>query len=247
MEKETMDFYKEQLKYAGFGDKLYDKLEALFAKEAYKTVVLQTAIQYGNNANAKTVNYDLRFQLSATSQLYFLNNFSAELKNNKGEAIASTFYLDKAKGITAKEAFNLLEGRSVYKELKNKEGASYHAWIKLNPAIKDEKGNMKLALFNDNYGYDLSASLDKIITTGLESSLSKEAVLKSLQKGNLVEFQTTDKSEKYFVAADPQYKCMAVFSETGEKLFTDNKKNQGIAPTESIAENEVKKSNGIKR
>ena len=248
MNQEILDFYKDQVKYAGFGNKLNDTLGELFKNDDDKNVVLNTAIQYGKDENSKTVNYELRFQRSATSNLFFLNNFSAEMKNKNGESVSNTFYLDKAKGITAKEAFNLLEGRSVYKELKNKEGEPYNAWVKLNPAIKDEKGNMKFSIFNDNYGYDLSASFEKVKATGLESSISKEDILKSLQKGNLVELQTIDKAEKYFVAADPQYKSMAAFSEAGEKLFVDNKKSQGISPTGPIAETApVKTTNGVKR
>ena len=248
MNQETLDFYKDQLKYAGFGDKLNDRITEQFTNEAEKNIVLNTSIDYGKEGNAKTVHYELRFQRSATSNLFFLNNFSAEMANNKGESISNTFYLDKAKGITAKEAFNLLEGRSVYKELKNKEGESYHAWVKLNPSVKDEKGNMKFSIFNDNYGYDLTASLDKVKAPDLFINLSKDETLKSLQKGNLVEMHTADKSEKYFIAAEPQYKTMNVFNETGEKLFVDNKKDQSQSLQEPIAENaEVKKSNGAKR
>lgn len=248
MNEETLDFYKDQLKYAGFGDRLNDKLEELFKNDDEKTVVFNTAIEYGKDATAKTVNYDLRFQRSATSSLFFLNNFSAAMEKTPGELISNTFYLDRAKGITAKEAFNLLEGRSVYKELKNKEGETYNAWVKLNPEAKDEKGNMKFSTFNDNYGYDLSKSLEKIQTPDLFFNLSKEDTLKSLQKGNLVEMHTADKTEKYFIAAEPQYKTMAIFNEAGEKQFVNNKQAESVSQKPSVGENaEEKKTNSMKR
>lgn len=248
MNQEILDFYKDQLKYAGFGDRLNDKLEQLFKNDDEKTVVFNTSIEYGKDAAAKTVNYDLRFQRSATSSLFFLNNFSASMEKTPGELVSNTFYLDRAKGITAKEAFNLLEGRSVYKELKNKEGESYNAWVKLNPEVKDEKGNMKFSTFNDNYGYDVSKSLEKIQPPDLFFNLSKEDTLKSLQKGNLVEMYNANKSEKYFVAADPQYKTIAIFNETGEKQFVNNKQAESVSQKPSIGENTgEKKTNSMKR
>lgn len=248
MNEETLDFYKDQLKYAGFGERLNDQLGELFKNDDEKTVVFNTSIEYGKDAAAKTVNYDLRFQRSATSSLFFLNNFSATMEKTPGELVSNTFYLDRAKGITAKEAFNLLEGRSVYKELKNKEGESYNAWVKLNPEVKDEKGNMKFSTFNDNYGYDVSKSLEKIQPPDLFFNLSKEDTLKSLQKGNLVEMHNANKSEKYFVAADPQYKTIAIFNEAGEKQFVNNKQADSVSQKPSIAENtEEKKTNSMKR
>lgn len=248
MNQEILDFYKDQLKYAGFGDKLNDRLGELFKNDAEKTIVFNTAIEYGRDAAAKTVNYDLRFNKSETTGLFFLNNFSAVMDKGNGELLANTFYLDRAKGITAKEAFNLLEGRSVYKELKNKEGASYHAWVKLNPDIKDEKGNMKFSVFNDNYGYDLSASLAKVQSPDLVFNFSREDTIKSLQKGNLVEMHTADKTEKYFIAAEPQYKSMTVFNEAGEKQFINYKQAESVVQSSSIWENiEEKKNNSVKR
>ncbi len=248
MNQEFLDFYKDQLKYAGFGDRLNDRLGELFKNEDEKTVVFNTAIVYGKEAAAKTVNYDLRFQRSATSSLFFLNNFSATIEKTPGEMVSHTFYLDRAKGITAKEAFNLLEGRSVYKELKNKEGVPYHAWVKLNPGVKDENGNMKFSLFNDNYGYDLSKSLEKVQTPDWSLNLSKEDSLRSLQKGNLIEMHTADKKEKLFIAADPQFKTMAVFNEAGEKQFVNNKQSESVTQIPDTGENiGEKKSNSVKR
>jgi hypothetical protein len=248
MNQENLDFYKEQLKYAGFGERLNDQLGRLFTNDDEKTVVFNTSIEYGKDAAAKTVNYDLRFQRSATSSLFFLNNYSASMEKSPGELVSNTFYLDRAKGITAKEAFNLLEGRSVYKELKNKEGETYTAWVKLNPELKDEKGNMKFSMFNDNYGYDLTKSLEKVQTPDLVLNLSKEDTLKSLQKGNLVELHSADKKEKIFIAADPQYKTMAVFNEAGEKQFVNNKQAESVSQNTSVADNTGEKvANSVKR
>jgi hypothetical protein len=223
MNTETLDFYKNQLKYAGFGLKLYDQLATLLENDTDKIVVIPTKLEFNKGKNEKTVEFELRFQKSATSGKFFLNNFTATLENAKGEKISNTFYLDRAKGVTAKEAFNLLEGRSVYKELKNKEGEAYKAWIKLNPETKDEKGNKAFTLFSEKYGYDLAAAVEKVLASGLYFGYSKEEMLRSLEKGNLVEMHNKDKNKKYLIAADPQFKSILVFNEEGEKQFVNNK------------------------
>src|SRR5690606_18504019 len=63
-----------------------------------------------------TINYELHFSKSKKSDNYFLNNYAATLeKGGADEAIRQTFYLNKGNDITAKEAYNLLSGRSVSK------------------------------------------------------------------------------------------------------------------------------------
>jgi hypothetical protein len=51
--------------------------------------------------------------------MYFFNKYDASLQ---AKDMAQTFYINKGSGITAKEAYNLMEGRAVHKELENKEG-----------------------------------------------------------------------------------------------------------------------------
>ena len=59
-----------------------------------------------------------------------------------------TFFINnKGQSITFREACNLLNGRSVYKELTPKEGARYKAWVKLDFSKRDEFNNAKLKYF----------------------------------------------------------------------------------------------------
>ena len=63
---------------------------------------------------------------SDSSDMYFFNNY-LPLKKGKDERAEQTFYPNKGKGVTGKEAFNLLDGRSVHKDLVTKEGQPYKA------------------------------------------------------------------------------------------------------------------------
>src|SRR5690606_19342669 len=84
---------------------------------------IATSAQFDNKHSLKdkeypkdTINYELHFSKSKKSDNYFLNNYAATLeKGGMDEALRQTFYLNKGNDITAKEAYNLLSGRSVSK------------------------------------------------------------------------------------------------------------------------------------
>jgi len=71
--------------------------------------------------------------------MYFFNSYHASLQKTNGEKLDQTFYINKGKGITSKEAFNLLDGRAVHKDLVTKENQPYKAWLQLDLGNKDEK------------------------------------------------------------------------------------------------------------
>ncbi|MGB4400562.1 MAG: hypothetical protein WBJ10_14410, partial [Daejeonella sp.] len=117
---------------------------------------LKIEIPHFNNK----MDYTLHFKKSDSKDMYFFNRYDASLQNGKPEMDKNQcFYINKGNGVTAKEAFNLLEGRSVHKELVNKDGEKYNAWLKLDFENFDERGNSKLKQFTDKYGYDLEKNL----------------------------------------------------------------------------------------
>lgn len=233
MNEQNLDFLKDNLKYLGFEDKLNKDLEKQVSKQPAE-FKLQTEMEHYNNKTDHT----LHFRKSSETDMYFLNKHEATLKNGKPEEDRTqTFYITKGHGVTAKEAFNLLEGRSVFKELVNKEKESYKAWLKIDfSSEKDEKtNNYKVKQFSDGYGYDLEKSLSRFPIKELGDSEKKDALFKSLQKGNLQQI-TVDKENKptkFFIEASPQFKTINVFSDQHKTvkretlLQKDNKNDKG--------------------
>lgn len=94
------------------------------------------------------VNATLYLKKSETSGHYFLNKFDLSLqKEGETNQVSQTFYLNwknvpkeegsdqtlrKENKYTIKEAYNLLSGRPVFKNLVSKDGADYQAWVKLD-------------------------------------------------------------------------------------------------------------------
>src|SRR5690606_31632087 len=122
MNKSNVEYLQRSLKYLGFGTALNEVLEKNLA-EGKETFAIATSAQFDNKHSLKdkeypkdTINYELHFSKSKKSDNYFLNNYEANLdKGGTDEAICQTFYLNKGNDITAKEAYNLLSGRSVSK------------------------------------------------------------------------------------------------------------------------------------
>src|SRR5690606_32891556 len=108
--------------YLGFGTALNEVLEKNIA-EGKEKFDIATSTQFDNKHSLKdkehpkdTINYELHFSKSKKSGNYFLNNYAATLeKGGTDEALRQTFYLNKGNDITAKEAYNLLSGRSISK------------------------------------------------------------------------------------------------------------------------------------
>lgn len=140
--------------------------------------------------------------------------------------ISQTFYLNNGRGVTAKEAFNLLEGRSVNKDLINKEGQKYNAWMQLDFQNKDAAGLHKVKQFYPGYGFTLEKELAKMPLSELADPAQKAELEKSLKRGNLhaVTVETADGSRKQLIAADPANRTINRYYTNGKPIEPEGRK-----------------------
>jgi hypothetical protein len=219
MNQKNFEYLKDGLKYLGFGEGLNNKLaeELASGKPEFQ---LNTVNEYGRDK----VNYKLDFRKSDQSDMYFFNKYTANFKP-EGDSPEKTqaFYIKKNAGITAKEAYNLLNGRSVNKDLTNAEGQPYNAWLQIDFAQQDDKGNHKFKMIHQAYGFDLSKELSKHPIKELNEPVTKERLMQSLERGNLhqVTFTKADREDKMFIEANPQFKTLNVFDERLKKVFVE--------------------------
>ena len=136
MNEKNFEYLKDNLKYMGFGEKQNETLEQQLkeGKDSFQ-------LTFNADVNKKPFEATLQFRKSDNSDMYFFNSYQATLERSNKEKVEQTFYLNKGKGVTAKEAYNLLEGRAVHKELSNKAGEPYKAWIQLDFDSKDKNNN----------------------------------------------------------------------------------------------------------
>ena len=235
IESAQLDYLKNQLKYLGFGEsnKLHQDLEKGINSNE-KTFKIQTQSDRAMQGNE--VNFTLNFNKSEKGGV-FLNSFNATLKNEIGEERTHNFGVNH---FTAKEAVNLLEGRSVKTEFKENEPV----FVKLNFAEeKNEYGNFKFQTYNQQaYGVDTAKIVEK---SGLifDKPEHKDNTVKSLEKGNIVKvkFNLDNKITEGNAVLNPQYKTLNLYDKEMNRLNT-NKPIQGL-DTQQQEKNNMRQQN----
>ena len=235
IESAQLDYLKNQLKYLGFGEsnKLHQDLEKGINSNE-KTFKIQTQSDRAMQGNE--VNFTLNFNKSEKGGV-FLNSFNATLKNEIGEEKTHNFGVNH---FTAKEAVNLLEGRSVKTEFKENEPV----FVKLNFAEeKNEYGNFKFQTYNQQaYGVDTAKIVEK---SGLifDKPEHKDNAVKSLEKGNIVKvkFNLDNKITEGNAVLNPQYKTLNLYDKEMNRLNT-NKPIQGL-DTQQQEKNNIRQQN----
>ena len=208
MNNENFQYLKDNIKYMGFGEKQHEELEQHLrdGKEVFQ-------LNFSAEINKKSFEATLNFRKSNNSDMYFFNSYQASLERRNGENVDQTFYLNKGKGVTAKEAYNLLEGRAVHKELSNKAGELYKAWIQLDFDHKDKNGNNEVKQYHEKYRYDLKDAVSKFAISELHDTEKEKALMQSLQKGNIqsVSIEKDGNVSKMFIEANPKFKTVNLY------------------------------------
>ncbi|MBS4041004.1 MAG: hypothetical protein KGZ81_10455 [Flavobacteriales bacterium] len=226
MDQENYEFLTEKLKYTGFEDKLNAKL-----KEEIKSGKESFSIGTTLDIEGKKMDVDLHFKKSAISDRYFFNKFDASLRNENPELEPKrhTFYQNQ--GVTAKEAYNLLEGRAVFKSLTDSDKEPYKAWLQLDLSAKEDKNNFQVNQYHEKYGFNLEEVLKKLPIKELKDETKTEWLVKALQKGNTypVVMERKGMEEVMFLEANPKFKSINVYDasmnsvKTTELLIKDQK------------------------
>ena len=176
MNTENLNYLQKQLLNLGFGEKLNEELETNI-KSGKKEFTLTTDLEY----NKQNVDYTLHYKAGDNNEMYFFNKYDASLRDKE---MQQTFYINKGSGITAKEAYNLMDGRAVHKQLENLQGEKYNAWIVIDKENKTENGNFKLRPFTDGWNYKPERAIDKLDIVGIGEEGARDKLMKSLEKGN---------------------------------------------------------------
>jgi hypothetical protein len=237
MDENVMRFNEFQLKRSGFADAITPELKARMLN-GDTVIEHKFAKQYDQDKTEST----LHLKKSGTSDFYFLNKFEVQLqKDGQAEKVAQTFYVTQKKEqateqnneqkkqqhenrYTLKEAYNLLSGRPVHKNLINKEGQDYEAWVKLNLKNKLENGNFELKQYHTNYGFELENTLAKYPIKELATPNYKDNLVKSLERGNLqkVTFVGKDgQEEQLYISPNITLGALNVYDQNKQRITTE--------------------------
>ena len=222
------DYLRNQMKYLGFGEgeKLHKDLETGLnsAKQQFEIKTSSDKASAGND-----VDFTLKFNKTESGGV-FLNSYKAVLNNDKSEEISQNFPVNRENTFTAKEAINLLEGRTVKIEFTNPKTEQLEpAFVKLNFAEpKTEKGNYNFQHFYKNYGVDTNQIVEKSNLI-FDKPEYRESTIKSLEKGNVVKvkFEMDDQVVEGKAVLNPQYKNLSIYDQDMNRINT-NKPLEGL-------------------
>ena len=239
-------YLKTQLKYLGFGEdeKLHKDLEKGInsKKQQFEVKTTSDKALPGNKAD-----FTLKYSKTEKGGI-FLNSYDANLTNEKGESVSQNFRVSRDDSFTAKEAINLLEGRSVKIEFDNpKTNEREPAFVKLNLGEeKNQYGNYSFQTFYKNYGVDTAEIVEKSNLI-FDKPEFKADTIKSLEKGNVVKvkFELEDQVVEGKAVLNPQYKNLNLYDNDMNRINT-NKPLEGLEQDNKHEKNNVKEQS-IKR
>src|SRR4051812_17721465 len=230
MNTENVEYLQKSLFNLGFGEKLHEELKGKMQQN-----VPEFTLKAEADFNKEKLEATLHFKKSETADKYFFNKYDTSLKSDFHPERTHTFYVNKGSAVTFKEAYNLLSGNSVHKNLVSKEGEQYKAWLKLDLNQKDEHNNYKMDRYHQNYGFDLKKELAKYPIREVKNPDALEMLVKSLEKGNRqsVSFEKNGSEEKLFIRANPKERAIDVFDNhfkplQAEMLKTKSSLDQGV-------------------
>jgi len=219
MNEHNYAYLKDQLRFAGFGDKLHQELREKM--ETLRQFSLMYGKEYGKDAAAAI----LRFRKSTESDLFFFNNYTLYLMATGVEPRQQTFQLKGMSGITMDEGFNLLCGRAVLQKFTNDKGQDYLAWQQLDFKNKDNNNNYRVKTYKDNYGTAFTDATSALTIFPMEPAKA-EKIIGSLEQGNLQPalFKNGAEEVALFIQYDPAAKDVILYDKDMKRLGNDEMK-----------------------
>jgi len=253
MNEQNLEYLKKSLDYLGFGNRLNDLLESAIRRETTKFSLgisqryTPVELKKDPSVGVDYVNYKLNFSKSKESDMYFLNEYEVTLRKYNDPSLRQhTFDLERDHRMTANQAYKLLAGYALQKEIYSKNGEAgderspekIKVWFKLQQDLTDAFGRHPLKQFYPQYNFDLKETLEKYPLKKL-SPLEKDGALKQMSYGNPVQLSmNVDKrTVPVWVAANPKLKTLDVFDEKmqqiSEELIFPEKAQERKAQRES--------------
>lgn len=225
-----LNYLKNQVKYLGLGEdpKMHKDLENAILSPEDKTTVRVEYNHPDKLMKGNTVTFDLNIAKTEQGGI-FLNSYRANLTTKNGEERSQSFKMQKENSITAKEAINLLEGRSVKIEhdMVDKETGELsrtESFIKLKmKEPKTDYGNYKYEWYNKGYGVDVDNIMQKSNLV-FADDIQRERTKKHLEKGNITQatFMHENRQVQGFAVLNPQWKSLNLYDSSMNRLTTQN-------------------------
>jgi hypothetical protein len=154
---------------------------------------------------------DVQFYFRKTGAgVYYIHKYRAtEPAKNRSHF----FYMADAL-ITMREAFNLLQGRAVEKQLNSTVGGGYITWIKFNFDESDSQGGYKYLKYPLHAVYNLYKVLNMYPIKEAASAEDQRDIVRKLKRGDIipVTFELPSADVRKCIEANPHYRTINIYS-----------------------------------
>ena len=262
MNENNVEYLKKTLENLGFGTKLNDVLETAIRREiptfslGITTQMRPAESKDPGSDRTENLNFKINFNRSKESDVYFLNDYQVKLTRKNDPIVREqTFDLARDHRITAVQAYKLLSGLSLEKEVflktntgemeqVNPQPQKVPVWLKLNLDVTDAYGNHPLRVFRPEYGYDLVKTLAKFPFKDIESPDKLQNVLNTLRAGNYyhTDLMIGKKAVPVSIAANPQMKTLDIYDKNmneirHETIFPEQANTKSAKSEQAITNN----------
>lgn len=234
--QENFEYLDNQV--AGTGVKQFpaDQLKSKMAKKKKEFEInLNLDVDTHVGKGQGKANVSLKFSKSEKTDMYFFNKYDMEIqREGEKQPLKQTFYTNNR--LTMKEAFNLLEGRAVFKTLTAKEGGKYNVWMQLDFMNTDQNGNYLINKYGEKYGFDLEEKLKTYPIKELDNPQQMASINDRMQNGDRVAvtfIDTKGKEHKRYIEASPKFKTINIFGED-QKLRLAESQRLGQSQKEDV-------------
>ena len=158
----------------------------------------------------------LYFRRSPQLNCHFLYSFTATLHYLTAARNSRThmFYTHPGLCFSFIEAYNLLDGRCVYKKGVDIDNAVCNAWIRLDFDKRDMEGNYNLKPYRERNGDYLEKALQLYPIEELTDEAQRRDLILSLRRGDVhaVSFVKDSKKEIKYIEANPLHRMINIYS-----------------------------------
>lgn len=242
MNIKNYQYLTDSLASMGFGENLNNALKTKMELNFEKF-----EIGAGAKFGIDKMLYNLQFEKGKPNEqgevYYSMNNIKTSLAKENGEKADQEFKIFMSRGFTAKEMYNLLDGRPVYKVSKEF-GVKEGRWTKLDFASTDESGNAMVRRYPDSTTHlSLEREISKL-PIPLARPNEKEQLIWDLQSGERVEvtMKQGGRIEKGYIEVAPQMGGLKLYDSEMKVI-----KHTNTHSVELVADEKVSNTNGTEQ
>lgn len=242
MNQESFKYTADQLKNLGFGEDiakdLYTKMDQNLAE-----FTLNHSRTFGKDVVDSVLHFSKGDQLD--KDLTFFNRFDSTLKKEGMENLTQTFFVGQKYNYTLQERYNMMDGRSVYREQPKMEpkddngqtrmkptGGTYVAWRGLNFKEADNYGNfLPKVIF-----WDHEKELQKYPIKDIAEKYDRSRIMRPLEKGNRVDVVLLRDGQEIAakVVANPRMMRLDFYDGNGQSLVVRKEQKQALDQSQKV-------------